>query len=128
MTARLRSYSVLQVDRLIAEQRKTEAIHVLIAEGIVMADREGRVQLANRQAREMFGLAVDADIDGRPLTEALPEGPLRDALIAVSRSPARASRADLSVERSARCLRVAASAVVTPGRGSELSVVLPCAM
>jgi PAS domain S-box-containing protein len=124
MTARLRSYSVLQVDRLIAEQRKTEAIMFSIAEGIVMADREGRVQLANRQAREMFGLAADADIDGRPLTEALPEGPLRDALMAVSREPGKGYKeADLSVEQKRKILRVAASAVVTPGRGSELGVV-----
>jgi len=88
-----------------------------------MADREGRVQLANRQAREMFGLAADADIEGRPLTEALPAGPLRDALVAVSKSRARASRRRLSDAQTRRILRVASSSVVTPGRGSELGVV-----
>jgi PAS domain S-box-containing protein len=124
MTARLRSYSVLQVDRLIAEQRKTEAILFSIAEGIVMADREGRVQLANRQAREMFGLAADADIDGRPLTEALPAGPLRDALVAVSKEPGKGFKeADLSDPQKRKILRVASSSVVTPGRGSELGIV-----
>ncbi len=124
MTARLRSYSVLQVDRLIAEQRKTEAILFSIAEGIVMADREGRVQLANRQAREMFGLAADADIDGRPLTEALPAGALRDALVAVSKEPGKGFKeADLSDTQTRKILRVAASAVVTPGRAAELGVV-----
>ncbi|MDD5303309.1 MAG: ATP-binding protein [Elusimicrobia bacterium] len=124
MTARLRSYLILQVDRLIAEQRKTEAILFSIAEGIVMADREGRVQLANRQAREMFGLAADADIDGRPLTEALPAGPLRDALVAVSQEPGKGFKeADLSGAQTRKILRVAASAVVTPGRAAELGVV-----
>ncbi len=124
MTARLRSYSVLQVDRLIAEQRKTEAILFSIAEGIVMADREGRVQLANRQAREMFGLAADADIEGRPIAEALPAGLLRDALVAVSNEPGKGFKeADMSDAQTRKILRVASSAVVTPGRGSELGVV-----
>lgn len=124
MTAQLRSYSVLQVDRLIAEQRKTEAIMFSIAEGIVMADREGRVQLANRQAREMFGLAADADIEGRPIAEALPAGALRDALVAVSEEPGKGFKeADLSGAQTRKILRVAASAVVTPGRGAELGVV-----
>ena len=124
MTARLRSYSVLQVDRLIAEQRKTEAILFSIAEGIVMADREGRVQLANRQAREMFGLAPDADIDGRPIEEALPKGPLLEALLSVLREPGKGFKeADLSDAQTRKILRVAASAVVTPGRGAELGVV-----
>jgi NtrC-family two-component system sensor histidine kinase KinB len=124
MTARLRSYSVLQVDRLIAEQRKTEAILFSISEGIVMADREGRVQLANRQAREMFGLAVDSAIEGVPLTEALPAGLLRDALVAVAKEPGKGFKeADLSTEQARKILRVAASAVVTPGRGAELGVV-----
>ncbi|MEQ1920414.1 MAG: ATP-binding protein, partial [Elusimicrobiota bacterium] len=124
MTARLRSYSVLQVDRLIAEQRKTEAIMFSIAEGIVMADREGRVQLVNRQAREMFGLDAGVDIEGRPLTEALPAGPLRDALVAVSLAPGKGFKeADLSGAQTRKILRVAASSVVTPGRGSELGVV-----
>lgn len=124
MTAQLRSYSVLQVDRLIAEQRKTEAIMFSIAEGIVMADREGRVQLVNRQAREMFGLAAGADIEGRPLVEALPEGLLRDALVAVSKEPGKGFKeADLSGAQTRKFLRVAASSVVTPGRGAELGVV-----
>lgn len=124
MTARLRSYSVLQVDRLIAEQRKTEAIMFSIAEGIVMADREGRVQLVNRQAREMFGLESGSDIDGRPLTEALPAGPLRDALVAVAREPGKGFKeANLGDEQKRKTLRVTASAVVTPGRSAELGVV-----
>ncbi len=124
MTARLRSYSVLQIDRLIAEQRKTEAILFSINEGIVMADREGRIQHANRQAREMFGLDPDADVEGKPLQETLPEGALRDALSAVAKEPGKGFRdVDLSTEAARKYLRVSASAVVTPSRASELGVV-----
>lgn len=124
MTARLRSYSVLQVDRLIAEQRKTAAILFSISEGIVMADREGRVQLVNRQAREMFGLSADADVEGRSIAEVLPEGLLREALLAVSTEPGKGFKeADLSGAKTRKIVRVASSSVVTPGRGAELGIV-----
>jgi len=123
MTQRLRQYSVLQVDRLVAEQRKTEAILFSIGEGIVMADCEDRIQLANRRAREMFGLAADADLEGRPLSEALPDGPLRTALAAAGRTPGPHQEVDLSTEAERRFIRATASPVVTPGRGAELGTV-----
>lgn len=123
MTARLRSYSVLQVDRLIAEQRKTEAIMFSIGEGIVMADRDGRIQLVNRVAREMFGLGADAELEGRPLSEALPSGLLREAMLSAEAKPGKFKEADLSDEQNRRVVRVAAAAVVTPGRGAEIGVV-----
>jgi len=123
MTARLRQYSVLQVDRLIAEQRKTEAILFSIREGIVMADREGRVQLANRRAREMFGLPAEADLEGRPLVEAFPAGALRDALLAAGAQPGESKEVDLSSETVRLFIRATASPVVTPGRAAELGTV-----
>ncbi|MBI3289633.1 MAG: HAMP domain-containing protein [Elusimicrobia bacterium] len=124
MIARLRSYSLIQVDRLIAEQKKTEAIMFSINEGIVMTDREGRVQLVNRQAREMFGLEVNADIEGKLVDAALPAGLLREALVAAGREPGKAFKeVDISNEQTRRILRVASGAVVTPGRSSELGIV-----
>lgn len=119
MTARLRSYQVMQVDRLIAEQRKTEAILFSIAEGIIMADREGRVQHANRKARELFGLEAEEDLEGRLLVDALPDGPLRFALIAAGQSPGKGFKeVDLSDEAARRYLRVSSSEVRSP-RGDE---------
>ncbi|OGR92711.1 MAG: hypothetical protein A2V88_06495 [Elusimicrobia bacterium RBG_16_66_12] len=123
MTERLRQYSVLQVDRLIAEQRKTEAILFSIGEGIVMSDREGRVQLANRRAHEIFGLPSDTDLEGRPFAEAFPDGPLRAAVLAAGLKPGQHEEVDLSNEAERRFLRVTASPVVTPGRGAELGTV-----
>ncbi|HEX4048831.1 MAG TPA: HAMP domain-containing protein, partial [Elusimicrobiota bacterium] len=123
MTARLRQYSLLQVDRLIAEQRKTEAILFSIADGIVMADREGRVQLVNRRAREMFGLPPEADIEGRLLSEAFPEGSLRAAVLASAEKPGEFKEVDLSTPQDRRFIRATASPVVTPGRSAELGTV-----
>ena len=123
MTERLRQYSVLQVDRIIAEQRKTEAILFSIGEGIVMADREGLVQLANHRARQMFGLSDAADLEGLPFAQALPDGPLRAAVLAAGLKPGQYKEVDLSSEAERRFLRVTASPVVTPGRGAELGTV-----
>lgn len=123
MTERLRQYSVLQVDRLIAEQRKTEAILFSIGEGIVMVDREGLIQLANRRAREMFGLAVGSNLEGRPFDQALPDGPLRAAATAAGLEPGKQQEVDLSSEAERKFLRVTASPVLTPGRGAELGTV-----
>ncbi|MEK7388723.1 MAG: ATP-binding protein [Elusimicrobiota bacterium] len=125
MTARLRSYSVLQVDRLIAEQRKTEAIMFSINEGIVLTDREGRVQLVNRQARELFGLSPEADIEGKVITDALPSGPLREAVLVLGREAGAAFKeVEITGAKAHRTLRVSSSVVVTPGRATELGVVL----
>jgi PAS domain S-box-containing protein len=123
MTARLRQYSLLQVDRLIAEQRKTEAILFSIADGIVMADREGRVQLVNRRAREMFGLPPEADIEGKTLAEAFPDGALRAAVLASAEKPGEFKEVDLSSPTDRRFIRATASPVVTPGRAAELGTV-----
>lgn len=124
MTAQLRSYSLLQVDRLIAEQRKTEALLFSIGEGIVMTDREGRIQHANRKARELFSLGNDADLEGALLTDALPDGPLRFAMTLVGKAPGKVFKeVDLSDEQNRLYIRVSANPVVSPGRAGELGVV-----
>ncbi len=54
MTQKLKEYNDLQIDRIIAEKTKTEAVIYSIADGIVMTDFSGRIALINRQAREML--------------------------------------------------------------------------
>ena len=123
MAERLRQYSLLQVDRLIVEQRRTESILFSIEEGIVMTDRDKRVQLINRRGREMFELASDAEIEGRPIPEALPEGPLVGALLAAAEKPGEFKEVNLSSERLRSYVRVSASPVVSQGREGELGTI-----
>jgi len=54
MTQKLKEYNDLQIDRIIAEKTKTEAVIYSIADGIVMTDFSGRIALMNRQARGML--------------------------------------------------------------------------
>ena len=126
MTAQLRSYSVLQVDRLIAEQRKTEAILFSINDGIVMLDKQGKIQLANRRAREIFGLNAELSIEGKTLAGVLPESKLREAFLRAAEDPRPEAfkEIDLSTEQSRGFLRITAHPVVSPGHGAHLGVVV----
>ncbi len=125
MTAQLRSYSVLQVDNLISAQRRTEAILFSINDGIVMLDKEGRIQLANRRAREILGVNPALVIDNRTLAEVMPPSRLREALLQSAASPRPDSFKEVEVAGGpSRFLRVTSVPVVTPGMGSALGVVL----
>ncbi len=126
MTAQLRSYSVLQIDRLIAEQRKTAAILYSINDGILMSDKEGRIQLANRKCLEMFGAKSDVPVEGRLLDEAFPESPLREAVVKAYQSPKPDAfkDIDLSTEQTHKYVRVTGHQVVSPGHKASLGVVV----
>jgi NtrC-family two-component system sensor histidine kinase KinB len=126
MTAQLRSYSVLQVDKLIAEQRKTDAILYSISDGIMMVDQQGRIALANRRAREMFGLNPELALEGKVFKEATPESLLQGAVLDVVAEPREDlfKEVDLSTEQSRRFLRVNARQVITPGRGLPLGALV----
>jgi PAS domain S-box-containing protein len=125
MTAQLRSYSVLQIDRLIAEQRKTAAILYSINDGILMTDKEGRIQLANRKCLEMFG-APEVAAEGKTIAECFPESPLRDAVLRADQSPKPDvfKDVDLSTEQTHKYVRVTGHQVVSPGHRAPLGVVV----
>ncbi len=83
MTEKLKAYADLQVDRLIAEQKKTEAILYSIDEGIILLDQEKRLDLMNRQAIEFLNLPKNDEVLGRSLVEVLDEGALKKALLEI---------------------------------------------
>ncbi|MBI4676842.1 MAG: HAMP domain-containing protein [Elusimicrobia bacterium] len=125
MTDKLRQYAELQVDKLLAEQRKTEAILFSITNGILMTDHEGRIRLANRRALEFFGLESGVSLDGKTVEEAVPAEKLRDAVLAVTAEPKPDvfKEVNLSTEKVHKYLRVAARPLVSPSTGKTLGVV-----
>lgn len=124
MVSELKRYAEIQVDKLVAEQRKTQAILFSIADGILLTDYEGRIQLANRRARDLLGAGPEEAIEGRPLQDLLPEGNLRKLLVQVASNPKKDvfKEIDLSDENYRRIFRVSALPVVTPRGGSGWSV------
>lgn len=56
MTAKLKEYADLQLDKMLLEKTKTEAIIFSIADGIILTDHSGKILLVNTQAEKHFHL------------------------------------------------------------------------
>jgi len=54
MTERLRRYEEMNIDRIIAEKKKSESIVESIADPIIVTDQDHRIILINRGAQELF--------------------------------------------------------------------------
>lgn len=80
MAGQLRAYAALQVDRLVAEQRKTKAILYAIDEGIILSDNESNLQLANRRALDMLAIDPNLAFEGKPLSAVAPASDLTAAV------------------------------------------------
>lgn len=59
MVKELKRYNDLQVDRIIEEKTKTEAVIFSIADGIVLTSEQGEIQLMNDRAVQIFGLGYE---------------------------------------------------------------------
>ena len=68
MTERLRKYEEINIEKLISEKKKSEAIVSTISDPIVVADQEGRIVLMNLLAENVFGVSEEASI-GRKFSE-----------------------------------------------------------
>lgn len=79
MTAELDRYNKMQVDKIVEEKTKTEAVIFSIPDGILMTDREGKVQLANKLAKEILGLP-ETDFQNIELSSLVKNQIVRDAL------------------------------------------------
>lgn len=124
MVAKLKAYAEMHVDRLIREQRKTEAILFSIGDGILMTDHEGRIQLANRRAKELLGLAAADAIEGKTVAEIV-KSPVKELLLQSAANPKENvfREIDLSTDDLSRVLRISAQPVTVPEKGTSLGVV-----
>jgi PAS domain S-box-containing protein len=79
MLEKLKGYADMQVEKLIIEQKKTEAIIFSIQDGIIMTDYQGKIKLLNRRAKEMLGLDDAAATSSEALWHFLPTPELKTA-------------------------------------------------
>lgn len=117
MTAKLKEYSDLQVDRIIREQKNTEAILFSTEDGILMTDMAGKVQVANRKARSVLGIAPEAPVEGRPLEGLVSAEAVREAVLDVfgSRKENYSREIQLTQETSERFFKCFSTPIVAPG-------------
>ena len=124
MVAKLKAYAEMHIDRLLRERTKTEAILFSIGDGILMLDYDGRIQLANRRAKELLGIAEEESLDGRKLEEAV-GSPVLEVLKRAAAKPEENvfHEIDLSTDQYRRFLRISAQPVRVPEKGTPLGVV-----
>lgn len=85
MALALRHFNALNIDKIIAEQRRSEAILSSIDDGLIICDHHGRIERMNPVAALQLG-KTEAETVGRTLGEALERREL-DALIRHGATP-----------------------------------------
>lgn len=78
MSHRLQTYEEMNVNQLLAEKKKTEAIVAQIPAGIIVTDQDNRLILLNRRAQSILHISGE-EWFGRPLVEILKKSPLTDS-------------------------------------------------
>ncbi len=119
MAGQLKKYSDMQLETLRQEQKTTEAVLLAAEDGMVITDTEGRVRLANRKARSVLGLAAEAPVEGRMLSELPPAGPVREAVLEAlgGRREKRSREIEVELEHSRRFFTCSTSQIPAPGPG-----------
>jgi two-component system phosphate regulon sensor histidine kinase PhoR len=110
-----------RLDELSGDRARMEAILSGMSEGVLVVDRSGRLQRANRAAQGM--LRVDSAAIGRPYLEVIRHPDIAAQLTAALRGQ-QAEANDLVLPRDARRTFVARAAPVAPGGGGGAVLVL----
>ena len=122
MVSQLKSYSDMQVDRIIREQKNTEAILFSTEDGIVMTDMAGRVQVVNRKARSVLGIGQLESVEGRLLEALLVSEAIKEPVLDVFGSRAEKYHREIEIlqEHSRRFFKCFAMPITAPGRPEPL--------
>ncbi|OGS61876.1 MAG: hypothetical protein A3J79_00700 [Elusimicrobia bacterium RIFOXYB2_FULL_62_6] len=126
MVRQLKSYSDMQLDRIIREQKNTEAILFSTEDGFVMIDGEGRVQLANRKARSVLGFEVEASLEGKDLLEQIANPAVRDIVADVlgSRKENFSRDIEMEHEHAKRFFKCFCAPIIAPEKGVRLGTLV----
>jgi two-component system phosphate regulon sensor histidine kinase PhoR len=109
-----------KIDDLSRDRARTEAILAGMVEGVLIVDRQGRVQLVNRAAQDMLRVAEQAT--GRPYVEVIRHPDIAALLGATLRRETVASR-ELTLSRDeSRTFVARAAAVASSGDGGAVLV------
>ncbi len=123
MTAKLREYNDIQIDRLIAERTKTSAVIYSISDGLIMTDFSGRIMLLNKPAREMMNIK-ETNIEDKFIFDYIKDESILASLkeITEKRNETLIKELDFSHEAAGRIIKSKTDAVVTE-KGKDLGVV-----
>lgn len=125
MLTKLKGYADLQVEKLIIEQKKTEAIIFSIDDGIVMTDYTGKVQLISHRAKEILGVGDQNSALGQPLWKYLPSPDLKTAFVELLTKPDEKRTAEIKINlgKKDNFYSLSAEQVRSPGKSEAFGVV-----
>jgi two-component system, NtrC family, sensor histidine kinase KinB len=130
MTRQLQGYAAMQVERVLAEKTKTEAIVFSIGDGLIMIDHQGLIEFINHRARQILDITVDyQSLLKKPLWDFLPHTEVLDVLWDVTHNPQEAGKdgaakeLDLTATGYRRFFQVTTESVRTP-KGEDIGIVI----
>lgn len=125
MLVKLKEYSNIQVEKLIIEQKKTEAIIFSIEDGLIMTDYNGKIQLINHRAREILSVKKQDHILGEPLWKYLPNPDIKTAFVEVLTKPDDKKSVEVKINKDKRdnYYSLSSEQVRTPTREESLGIV-----
>jgi signal transduction histidine kinase/HAMP domain-containing protein len=126
MVDKLRGYSDLQVEKMLVEQKKTEAIIFSIEDGIIMTDYQGQIQLMNNMAKSLLKIPEEINPQGQALWRFLPNPELKTAFIdLLTRSDERRGGIEVKLTKDDReqFFKLTSEQVRTPSRQETLGIV-----
>ncbi|MCX7910413.1 MAG: ATP-binding protein [Endomicrobia bacterium] len=112
MAKKLNEYAEIQLDKLIAEKTKTEAIIFSIKDGIILTDYEGNILLINKRAKDILNIKSE-NLENLNIFQLLDEK-LKPIMKDVINQPNKIFEIDLSTENFSRFYQVISLPVATP--------------
>ncbi|MGA2090413.1 MAG: ATP-binding protein [Endomicrobiales bacterium] len=124
MTTELERYDRLQVDAIIEEKTKTEAVIFSITDGILMMDCQGRIQVANTHAKELLNLPETQWQNSSP-RDFIKNSNLRDAFEDIIQDPLKNTQREVMVSQQGlnRYYMLSTGQVVTTGSTEKIGLV-----
>ncbi|HRY30211.1 MAG TPA: ATP-binding protein [Elusimicrobiota bacterium] len=125
MTQELKNYAALQVERMLAEKTKTEAIVFSISDGLIMTDHQGFIEFINHRARQILDITTDyQSLLKKPLWDFLPHTEVLDVLWDITHNPEQKNlEMDLTSTGLRRVFAVSSEQVRTP-KGEDIGIVI----
>ncbi|MEN3013036.1 MAG: ATP-binding protein [Endomicrobiia bacterium] len=120
MAKKLNEYAEIQLDKLIAEKTKTEAIIFSIKDGIILTDYEGNILLINKKAKEILDIKEE-NIENLNIFNILNET-LKPKIQEIINQPNKIFEIDLSTENYPRFYQGISLPVLTP-KNEKLGIV-----
>ncbi len=122
MVSQLKTYSDMQVDRIIREQKNTEALLFSTEDGMIMIDMKGLVQVANRKARSVLGISQTTVVEGKQFYDLISEENMREAVrdVLESRKEGHTRELEISLEHSHRFFKCFSIPITTSGHPDPL--------